>query len=104
MAQSRGGVDGAIFWLAGAVRVLQKEVRELRGLLADHHQDEVDEAWSLRQAKHHEDMMDEVQLVLATSNVTLSQVTQYIAPTTVVSFEILVPVVELPHVHTQCHT
>ena len=29
MAQSRGGVDGTTFSLAGAVRVLQ-EVRELR--------------------------------------------------------------------------
>ena len=35
MAPSRAGVEGTAFWLAGAVRVLQKEVRELRGLQVD---------------------------------------------------------------------
>ena len=36
---ARSGVDGATFWLAGAVRVLQKEVRELKGLLVERQSD-----------------------------------------------------------------
>ena len=44
MAQSRGGVDGTTFSQAGAMCVSQKEVRELRGLLADCRQDEVADA------------------------------------------------------------
>ena len=39
-------------------------------------------------------MIDEVQLVLATSNATLSQDMQYIAPAPAVPYEIIVPVVE----------
>ena len=30
MVQGNGGVGGAMCWLAGAVRALQKEVRELK--------------------------------------------------------------------------
>ena len=37
MVQGRGRVDGATRWLAGAVRTLQKEMRELKYLLEECH-------------------------------------------------------------------
>ena len=37
MVQGRGRVDGAMRWLAGAVRTLQKEMRELKDLLEECH-------------------------------------------------------------------
>ena len=37
MVQGDGHVDGAARWLAGAVRILQKEVRELKSLLEERH-------------------------------------------------------------------
>ena len=56
MARSHGGVDGTTFWLAGAVRVLQKEVRELGELLADSYlgsnQDELGEVRPPKRAKY----------------------------------------------------
>ena len=36
---ARSGVGGATFWLAGAVRVLPEEVRELRDLLVERESD-----------------------------------------------------------------
>ena len=61
---ARSGVDGATSWLAGTVRVLQEEVRELRGLLRHHEM--MAESRPPKRAKYiveyHEEMMDGMQL------------------------------------------
>ena len=57
---ARGGVDGAMSWLAGAARVLQKEVRELRGSQApgDDGRSSASQESKVKFVEHHEDMMD----------------------------------------------